>query len=150
MDAPAEIRAARLRAGLTQQQLAELSGVRQPNIAAYELGMRRPSQAMLERLLQAARPRPSAVLESNRTAIRDIAARHHASDVRVFGSVARRTDSSDSDLDLLVTFDEDATLLDHAKLIDELEDLLGLPVDVVSVIALCERDEAIRAEAVPI
>jgi uncharacterized protein len=105
---------------------------------------------MLKRLLQAARPRPSTVLETNRAAIRDLAARHHASDVRVFGSVARHTDSSNSDLDLLVTFDEDATLLDHAKLIDELEDLLGLPVDVVSSAALRERGKAIRAEAKPV
>jgi predicted nucleotidyltransferase len=150
MDAAAQIRAARLRAGLTQHQLSELSGVRQPNIAAYELRTRRPSQTMLNRLLHAARPRPSAVIEGNRAAIRDVAARHHASDVRVFGSVARHTDSKDSDVDLLVTFDEDATLLDHAKLIDELQDLLGLPVDVVSAAALRERDQAIRAEAVPV
>jgi predicted nucleotidyltransferase/DNA-binding XRE family transcriptional regulator len=150
MDAAAQIRAARLRAGLTQHQLAELSGVRQPNIAAYELGTRRPSQSMLSRLLHAARPRPSTVLEQNRAAIRAVAARHHASDVRVFGSVSRHTDSTDSDVDLLVTFDEDATLLDHAKLIDELQDLLGLPVDVVSAAALRERDQAIRAEAVPV
>jgi len=150
MDAAAQIRAARLRAGLTQQQLAELSGVRQPNIAAYELGRRRPSQSMLKRLLHAARPRPSAALEANRAAIRDVAARHHAYDIRVFGSVARHTDSSDSDLDLLVTFDENATLLDHAKLIDDLQDLLGLPVDVVSSASLRERDKAICAEAVPV
>lgn len=36
------IREARQRAGLTQQELAELSGVRQPNIAAYEGGQRSP------------------------------------------------------------------------------------------------------------
>jgi predicted nucleotidyltransferase len=150
MDAAAQIRMARLRAGLTQQQLAELSGVRQPNIAAYELGTRHPSQSMLKRLLSAARPRPSVVLESNRAAIRDIAARHHAGDVRVFGSVARHTDSLDSGLDLLVTFDEDASLLDQAELIDELQDLLGLPVDVVSASALRERHRAICAEAIPV
>jgi predicted nucleotidyltransferase len=53
-------------------------------------------------------------------------------------------------VDLLVTFDENATLLDHAKLVDELQDQLGLPVDVVSAAALRERDHAIRAEAVPV
>jgi predicted nucleotidyltransferase/DNA-binding XRE family transcriptional regulator len=150
MAAADQLRAARVRAGLTQQQLAGLSGVRQPNIAAYEGGQRRPSPAMLKRLLAAARPRPSTLLETNRAEIRKIAARHHAYDVRVFGSVARHADRSDSDLDLLVTFDVEATLLEHAALIDELEDLLGMPVDVVSAGALGERDETIRAEAVPV
>jgi predicted nucleotidyltransferase len=150
MDAAGQLCAARLHAGLTQQQLAELSGVRQPNIAAYERGLRRPSQSMLKRLLDAARPRPSVVFDANRVKIREIAARHRARDVRVFGSVARRTDSSNSDLDLLVTFDDDATLLDQTALIDELQDLLGIPVDVVSAGALRERDEAIRAEAVSV
>jgi len=145
-----QIRAARVRAGLTQQQLAELSGVRQPNIAAYEGGQRSPSVAMLKRLLEAARPRPSTLLENNRAEIRKIAARHRARDVCVFGSVARHADRSDSDLDLLVTFDDEATLFDHAALIDELQELLGMPVDVVSTGALRERDEAIRAEAVPV
>lgn len=150
MDAAAQIREARQRAGLTQHQLAELSGTRQPNIAAYEGGQRRPSPVMLARLLEAARPRPSVLLETHRAQIRDIATRHHAQDVRVFGSVARHTDRSDSDLDLLVTFDDKATLLDHAALMDELQELLGMPVDVVSARALRECDDAIRAEAVPV
>jgi uncharacterized protein len=105
---------------------------------------------MLERLLNAARPRPSAVLEANRVKIRDIAARHHARGLRVFGSVARRTDRLDSDLDLLVTFDDQATLLHQVALINELEDLLGVPVDVVSDGALRERDGDLRAEAIPV
>ncbi len=46
-------------------------------------------------------------------------------------------------------FDDDATLLDHTALIDELQELLGVPVDVVSAGAVRERDEAIRAEALP-
>jgi uncharacterized protein len=150
MDAAARLRAARLNAGLTQQQLAELSGVRQPNIAAYERGLRRPSRLMLQRLLDAARPRPSVILNANRVKIGEIAAKHHAHNVRVFGSVARHTDRPNSDLDLLVAFDDAATLVDQAALIDELEDLLAVPVDVVSDRALRDRDVAIRAEAVPL
>ena len=46
--------------------------------------------------------RPSQALESNRAAIRDIAARHRVHDVRVFGSVVRGTDTDGSNLDLLV------------------------------------------------
>ncbi|HEX7211307.1 MAG TPA: helix-turn-helix domain-containing protein [Propionibacteriaceae bacterium] len=150
MDAAAKLRAARLHAGLTQQQLAELSGVRQPNIAAYERGLRNPSPLMLQRLLDAARPRPSVILNANRAKIREIAARHHAHNVRVFGSVARNTDRPNSDLDLLVAFDDAATLVDQAALVDELQDLLGVPIDVVSDRALRDRDVAIRAEAVPV
>ena len=89
MDAAAKLRAARLHAGLTQQQLAELSGVRQANIAAYERDLRHPSRLMLQRLLDASRPRPSVILNANRAKIREIAARHQAHNVRVFGSVAR-------------------------------------------------------------
>jgi predicted nucleotidyltransferase len=105
---------------------------------------------MLQRLLDAARPRPSVILNANRAKIREIAARHHAHNVRVFGSVARNTDRPNSDLDLLVAFDDAATLVDQAALVDELQDLLGVPIDVVSDRALRDRDVAIRAEAVPV
>ena len=39
-----------------------------------------------------------------------IASRHHASRVRLFGSAARGDDRPDSDIDLLVDFDEDSSL----------------------------------------
>jgi uncharacterized protein len=145
-----QLREARRRAGMTQRQLAEASGVRQPNIAAYERGQRVPSAQMTDRLLAAARTRPSVALAAHRDDVRRVAGRHHAREVRVFGSVARGTDGPHSDLDLLVTFDAHASLLDQAALVRELEDLLGLPVDVVSAAALRERDEHIRAEAVPV
>ena len=64
--------------------------------------------------------------------IRAIAAAHGARNVRVIGSVARGTDRADSDLDLLVTFDPGVGLLEHAKLVLELEHLLGRKVDVAS------------------
>lgn len=65
--------------------------------------------------------------------IRAIATAHGARDVRVVGSVARGTDREDSDLDLLVTFDPGVGLLEHAKLVLELEQLLRRKVDVASV-----------------
>jgi predicted nucleotidyltransferase len=49
-----------------------------------------------------------------------------------------------------VAFDDAATLVDQAALVDELQDLLGVPIDVVSDRALRDRDVAIRAEAVPV
>ena len=73
-----------------------------------------------------------------------------AGNVRVFGSVALGTDVGASDIDLLVTFDEDASILDAAGLVLDLERLLGRRVDVLSDRAEGPiRDRAV-AEAVPL
>jgi uncharacterized protein len=64
--------------------------------------------------------------------IRAIALAHGARNVRVVGSVARGTEREDSDVDLLVSFDPGVGLLEHAKLVLELEQLLGRKVDVAS------------------
>lgn len=61
-----------------------------------------------------------------------LAARHGASNVRLFGSVARGEAGETSDLDLLVRFEPDRSLMDHGMLIEELEGLLHVAVDVVS------------------
>jgi uncharacterized protein len=60
-----------------------------------------------------------------------IASKHKASNVRVFGSVARGEDEPSSDIDLLVDLAPDADLLDIAGLNVELERLLGHPVNVL-------------------
>jgi predicted nucleotidyltransferase len=65
-------------------------------------------------------------------AIRSLAAKYRAENVRLFGSVARGEAKADSDIDLLVHFAEGASLLDQVGLKQELEELLGCPVDVVS------------------
>lgn len=75
---------------------------------------------------------------------------HHGTNARVFGSVARGTDGPDSDLDLLITFDDQASLLDQSALVDALTDLLQVRVDVVSERGLADRDEMLRGEAVPV
>jgi uncharacterized protein len=71
-------------------------------------------------------------IETKRDEILAIAARHGASNVRVFGSVARGEAGSSSDLDLLVTFEPGRSLLDQVGLEQDLEELLGLRVDVVT------------------
>jgi len=76
--------------------------------------------------------RPSQALESNRAAIRDIAARHRVRGVRVFGSVVHGTDTEHSDLDFLVEPTEQTTLLDIGKIQFELSELLGVAVDVLT------------------
>jgi uncharacterized protein len=72
------------------------------------------------------------LLQEKREAILEIAARHGASNVRVFGSVARGEAGSDSDIDFLVDLEPGRSLLDHAALLVDLEDLLGCDVDVVT------------------
>lgn len=73
--------------------------------------------------------RPSIVLDRQREAVRDAARRFRTSNPRVFGSVLHGTDADGSDLDLLVDAMPGATLFDLGGLQSELEDLLGVPVD---------------------
>ena len=72
-----------------------------------------------------------------------VAARHHGSRVRLFGSVARGDERPDSDIDLLVDFTKDSSLFDLMRLTRELENLLGHPVDVISTGGLKDRDQDI-------
>lgn len=59
-----------------------------------------------------------------------LAEQHGARNLRVFGSVARGEQTSLSDLDLLVEWEPGRSLLDHAALVAELEELLGAKVHV--------------------
>lgn len=76
--------------------------------------------------------RPSTVLALKRSAIREAASRFHTANPRVFGSVLRGTDLDGSDLDLLVDPLPGATLFDLGGLQAELEDLLGVHVDLLT------------------
>lgn len=59
-----------------------------------------------------------------------LAARHGAHNLRVFGSVARGEANESSDLDLLVAWEPGRSLLDHAGLVQDLQQLLGVKVHV--------------------
>ena len=76
------------------------------------------------------------LIRNKRGDILQIAARHGARNVRLFGSVARGEARPDSDIDVLVDFDPGRNLLDRVGLIQDLEDLLGRKVDVVTERAL--------------
>ena len=70
-------------------------------------------------------------VQKKRTQILKIAAAHGADHVRVFGSVVRGEAGPDSDLDILVHFSENTSLIDHIALMQDLEAMLGVKVDVV-------------------
>ena len=73
---------------------------------------------------------------TKREQLLQLAARHGASNVRIFGSVARGETGPDSDLDLLVQFDDNRSLFDLVTMSQELEDLFGRRVEVVTEQAL--------------
>src|SRR5699024_3666058 len=113
----------RHRAGLSQRQLAAATGIAQPNISAYESGRLTPSPATLARIEKATQVRPSVLLTRMRDQVAAIVARHHASNLRVFGSVATGSDTTSSDIDLLVHFSDEASLYDQIALTRALEEL---------------------------
>jgi predicted nucleotidyltransferase len=89
--------------------------------------------------------------DDKRDAVLRIVASHGARNVRVFGSVARGEADSQSDLDLLVEMEEGRSLLDLVALWQELEELLGAKVDVITDGGLSPYlRERIYAEAVPL
>jgi predicted nucleotidyltransferase len=87
-------------------------------------------------------------LRSRRSEILSVAHRHGASNVRVFGSVARG-DQEANDVDLLVELEDGRSLLDLAELHVELEDLLDCRVDVGEQVKPRLR-AIVEAEAVPL
>lgn len=76
--------------------------------------------------------KPSAALELKRDAVRAIMDGFRATNPRIFGSVLHGTDRDLSDLDLLVDALPGATMFDLGGLQVELEELLGVPVDVLT------------------
>jgi predicted nucleotidyltransferase len=80
-----------------------------------------------------------------------IARRHGASHIRIFGSVARGDTNATSDVDLIVRFEPDRSLFDHGGLIVDLEELLGVKVDVVSEAGMRDRfRDQVNKEAIAI
>jgi len=71
-----------------------------------------------------------ALRAERREEILRLAGRRGAHSLRVFGSVARGDANEDSDLDLLVAWEPGRSLLDHAGLVQDLQELLGMKVHV--------------------
>lgn len=72
------------------------------------------------------------LLKTRRGQILEIARKHGAHNLRVFGSVARGEGNEESDLDFLVEVGPAHSAWFPAGLVADLEDLLGVPVDVVT------------------
>lgn len=88
---------------------------------------------------------------NRRSDILRLATEHGASNVRVFGSIARGTALESSDLDLLVDFSPERSLLDQIALQQDLEELLGCSVDLVEPGGVSPHlTKAILSEAIPL
>lgn len=76
--------------------------------------------------------KPSTSLELKRNEVRAAASRFRTANLRVFGSVAHGDDKDGSDIDFLVDALPGATLFDLGGLQVELEELLGVQVDLLT------------------
>lgn len=157
------LREARSRAGLSQSELARRAGVAQSVVSEYEAGKRRPALATLAKLVAATGHQLTLALERSDPTVRGLPdtplgrrLRQHrqallaavdaagASNLRVFGSVARGTHGPDSDIDLLVDLPEGTGLFALLALEGTLERILNVDVDLAPVTSLKPR---VRAEA---
>ncbi|MDI9407457.1 MAG: nucleotidyltransferase domain-containing protein [Chitinophagaceae bacterium] len=69
-------------------------------------------------------------LNALRPEVLAVASRHGASNLRIYGSIAKGEEHAGSDLDLLVDLAADQSLLGLISLRQDLEELLGCSVDV--------------------
>lgn len=76
--------------------------------------------------------KPSQKIRQHQQKIQELAQQFGMKNVRIFGSVAKREDTDNSDLDVLVEASPTTTLFDIFGLQIELEELLNLKVDVVT------------------
>jgi predicted nucleotidyltransferase len=72
------------------------------------------------------------LIMKEKEAILALGKRHHARNLRIFGSIARGDDKPDSDIDFLADFEVGSSLVDLVGLKLDLEELLHRHVDIVS------------------
>jgi len=91
------------------------------------------------------------LIREKRDKILSIAAKHGASNVRLFGSVARGEDTPDSDIDLLIDAGPTTSSWFPAGLILDLQEVIGRRVDIVTENGLNPhlRDQVLH-EAIPL
>jgi len=80
-----------------------------------------------------------------------VATKYGGRNIRIFGSFARGEERPDSDIDLLIDFEDGRSLLDLIGVKQDLEEILGRRVDVVTERGLNKYiSDNILAEAVPL
>ena len=95
--------------------------------------------------------KPSEALAIKREAFRQLLSRYHVLHPRVFGSVLTGQDTEASDLDVLIDPANGMSLLTLAHLENEAEDLLGVPVSILTSEDLPVRFRAtVLAQAQPL
>ncbi|HEX3680670.1 MAG TPA: nucleotidyltransferase domain-containing protein [Galbitalea sp.] len=160
--AASTLRGARARARLTQVQLAAKANVAQSVVSAYESSRREPSLETLRKLVSAAGFDldlvlvPSAPTSSRRRSVEGNRSRLlrtlralGATNVQLFGSVARGDDGPESDIDLLVYVAPGVGLFALGRMRSEAERILGSSVDLVPANSLKpDVAERVLAEAV--
>jgi len=171
-----ELAAIRRAAGLTQAALAEMISTTQAAVARLESGRIEPTVRTMRRLADAlgvsfevtpgrglaikSQVQPPATLDRLRTRREEILATATASgahNLRVFGSAASGEAGPHSDIDLLVDLEPGRTPMDLGALQLGLEEMLGVPVHVVTLpLRTPELEEEkrvlerIKREAVPL
>lgn len=83
--------------------------------------------------------RPSELIQKKKDEILRISKNRGAHNIRVFGSIAKGTDHENSDIDLLVDLEPHRSLLDLGGLLADLTEVLGRPVDVLTVESLRKK-----------
>src|SRR5690554_4819326 len=158
------VRDARLRAGLTQSRLGARARVAQSVVSAYESGSRKPSLETLGKLVEAAgftlnislmpTTAASPLLDRvtlHREELKRELGKLGASNIRLFGSVARGDESEGSDVDLLVDVDDTVGLFALGRMRSVAERILGVEVDVVPSNSLKQQvAQSAVVEAVPL
>ncbi len=163
------LRDARISFGLTQEEVARRAGTSQPAVARYEQGIALPTLPTLRRLLVACGRVPvisvrlaqqergerigphERALARHRSRVIAAGRRHGARNLRVFGSIARGQERSESDVDLLVDLEPGRTLVDLAGFRGEVTEILGVEVDAATEDMLKPRArERVLAEAQPL
>ena len=88
----------------------------------------------------------SVTIKNRREEILNIAQKYGAKNVRVFGSVARGDEGPESDIDIIVEMEKGSSLLDIIAIKQDIEELLGRKVDVVTEASISPyiRNEVLR------
>jgi predicted nucleotidyltransferase/DNA-binding XRE family transcriptional regulator len=164
------LRQARLQAHLSQTELAGRAHVAQSVVSAYESNRREPALRTLTKLVEATGHRLVVSLEldpeaqpglpdtplgrrlrRHRSRVLQTAQRHGATNIRVFGSVARGQDKPESDIDLMVDLAPGTGLVSLGALQRELAAVLHAPVDLVPADSLRPKVKAqADADSIPL